>query len=320
MGEERAVEPLISVIVPVYKVEDYLERCIESIMAQTYTQLEIILVDDGSPDGCPQLCDSLAKKDKRIRVIHQKNGGLSDARNTGLDTCRGKKICFVDSDDYVSPDYIETLYEAMKKEEVLISVCNFFKVSEDGRVKKGDNLKTGILGEDDYWWSTFDEHPISYVVAWNKLYDRSLFEKARFSKGRLNEDEMILHKIISQCKEIVIVDKCAYYYQERNGSIMDGQRKLNESKDVFYGLLGRLRYFVSKEKWELAARLSWILMGRLYDKTINKMFASQFVAVSSRIPKKYLSTSHKIKLLVARFAPRVFCLKLKKGNKNEERS
>ena len=101
---------------------------------------------------------------------------------------------------------------------------------------------------------------------------------------------------------------------------MDGQRKLNESKDVFYGLLGRLRYFVSKEKWELAARLSWILMGRLYDKTINKMFASQFVAVSSRIPKKYLSTSHKIKLLVARFAPRVFCLKLKKGNKNEERS
>ena len=113
MGEERAVEPLISVIVPVYKVEDYLERCIESIMAQTYTQLEIILVDDGSPDGCPQLCDSLAKKDKRIRVIHQKNGGLSDARNTGLDTCRGKKICFVDSDDYVSPDYIETLYEAM---------------------------------------------------------------------------------------------------------------------------------------------------------------------------------------------------------------
>lgn len=317
MGVDRTVEPLISVIVPVYKVEDYLRRCVESILAQSYEHLEIILVDDGSPDNCPQICDDFAKKDKRVKVIHQKNGGLSDARNAGIAACKGKKICFIDSDDYVSPNFVKILYEKARREHAPISLCNFYRVAEDGSQSKGDTLKTGVVEEDEFWWSTFEDHPISYVVAWNKLYDRELFEGVEYSKGHVNEDEIILHKIISQCKKIAIVDECAYCYQERSGSIMGKRDQYRESKDVFYGLLGRLRYFVRSEKWELASRLSWILLGRLYDKSINEAFSGQFVDISRKIPKKYLTLSHRAKLAIARFAPHLFYLKtLKQGIKN----
>lgn len=113
--------PLVSIIVPIYKVEPYLRRCVDSIVCQTYTNLEIILVDDGSPDTCPQICDEYANKDKRIVVIHKKNGGLSDARNAGLNSCKGEYISFIDSDDYVDYDFIESLIEPIKKIHMILS-------------------------------------------------------------------------------------------------------------------------------------------------------------------------------------------------------
>ena len=127
-------DELITVIVPVYKVEKYLDRCVQSIVDQTYTNLEIILVDDGSPDNCPKMCDEWAKKDKRIKVIHKQNGGLSDARNAGLEKAKGKYVGFVDSDDYISPIMYEKLYKCIIDNQADMAMCGFSTVDEKGKV------------------------------------------------------------------------------------------------------------------------------------------------------------------------------------------
>ena len=130
------MQDLISVIVPVYKVEKYLKRCVDSILAQTYPCLEVILVDDGSPDGCPAICDEYAREDRRVRVIHKENGGLSDARNAGIDAAKGKFLGFVDSDDYVHPRFYELLLQALKEEGADIAGCDVKKVCETEKIKE----------------------------------------------------------------------------------------------------------------------------------------------------------------------------------------
>ena len=147
-------KPLLSIIVPVYKVENYLQKCIDSILAQTFTDFELILVEDGSPDGCPALCDAAAAKDARIRVLHQKNGGLSAARNAGLDVARGEWIGFVDSDDYIAPEMYETLYKAVQSTGADLALCDYAEVDEAGapcqsmhvRLEKKVILETEFAG------------------------------------------------------------------------------------------------------------------------------------------------------------------------------
>lgn len=128
--------PLITIIVPIYKVENYLDKCVYSIIQQTYTNLEIILVDDGSPDNCGNICENYRKKDSRIKVIHKENGGLSDARNVGINSATGKYIAFIDSDDYIAINYIEELYKAIKKYNVQIALCSYILISESGEKTK----------------------------------------------------------------------------------------------------------------------------------------------------------------------------------------
>ena len=179
-------EPLISIIVPVYRVESYLSRCVDSLLAQTYQNLEIILVDDGSPDQCPQICEDYAKKEERIHVIHQENRGLSGARNAGIDVAKGEYLAFVDSDDYVSDDYIQVMYDAIKATGCAISQCRFIytkgeKLKENRgtgafRIYRGNSLMEKLYGnEEEATW---------FVVAWNKLYRRELFETIRYPEGR----------------------------------------------------------------------------------------------------------------------------------------
>ena len=137
-------KPLLSIIVPVYKVENYLQKCIDSILAQTFTDFELILVEDGSPDGCPALCDAAAAKDARIRVLHQKNGGLSAARNAGLDVARGEWIGFVDSDDYIAPEMYETLYKAVQSTGADLALCDYAEVDEAGRPAMSADARSGL--------------------------------------------------------------------------------------------------------------------------------------------------------------------------------
>ena len=250
-------KPLLSIIVPVYDVERYLPKCIDSILAQTFTDFELILVEDGSPDGCPALCDAAAAKDARIRVIHQKNGGLSAARNAGLDVARGEWIGFVDSDDYIAPEMYEALYQAVQSTGADLALCDYAEVDETGapclppytglaqRIFTGRELlkrATNTMAQ----------------PAWNKLYRRAIFAQLRYPEGKLNEDLFLIPEVCLQIQKAVVVPKALYYYVQRGGSIM------NESKT--------LRHFDAAE----AAQRYWefLVENAAYDALAN---AAQYV-------------------------------------------
>ena len=172
--------PLISIIVPVYKVEKYLKKCIDSILNQTYKNYELILVDDGSPDCCPIICDNYAEKNDRVIVIHKQNGGLSDARNTGIAIAKGDFICFVDSDDYVSEDFCELLLNAVLKSNADMAICNYLVVDENGNSIQDKNVHLPIQDEcissQEFIKEYCGKYGWYYVVAWNKIYKRDLFK------------------------------------------------------------------------------------------------------------------------------------------------
>lgn len=218
-------ELLISVIVPIYKVEAYLDRCVQSIVDQTYANLEILLVDDGSPDRCPEICDAWSQRDPRIRVIHKKNGGLSDARNVGIDAAKGDWLAFVDSDDYIMPQMYQRLLSACLEHQADVAVSSYFL---DYGTRK-ESLKSTMLhhphvfSRDDLMTYFFRVHPVELVVAWNKLYRRNLFfdcQKIRYPVGRLHEDEFTSYKLFHAANRIVWLPDELYAYVQRDGSIM----------------------------------------------------------------------------------------------------
>ena len=215
--------PLISVIVPVYRVEEYLERCVKSILSQTYKNLEVILVDDGSPDQCPDICDACAEKDARVKVIHQENKGLSGARNAGIDAASGEYLAFVDSDDYVSPHFIEELYQLLQDTGCAIGQCRFSYVKGDGLVEEGDSAFCIYRGESlmEQLYGP-EEKATCFVVAWNKLYRAELFKETgiRYPEGRIHEDEATTYRLFHEAKKLAFLDRALYgYYTENGGSI-----------------------------------------------------------------------------------------------------
>ena len=226
---ERAPEgekaPLLSIIVPVYKVENYLPKCIDSILAQTFTDFELILVDDGSPDDCPALCDAAAEKDARVRVIHQKNGGLSAARNAGLDAARGAWIGFVDSDDYIAPEMYEVLYQAVQSTGADLALCDYAEVDEAGKPCPPMHVS---LSEGELTGQKLLKRASGLMVqlAWNKLYRRAIFTQLRYPEGKLNEDLFLIPEVCLQIQKAVVVPKALYYYVQRGGSIMSGNKTL----------------------------------------------------------------------------------------------
>ena len=215
--------PLISVIVPVYRVEEYLERCVKSILSQTYKNLEVILVDDGSPDQCPAICDACAEKDARVKVIHQENKGLSGARNAGIDAASGEYLAFVDSDDYVSPHFIEELYQLLQDTGCAIGQCRFSYVKGDGLLEEGDSAFCIYRGESlmEQLYGP-EEKATCFVVAWNKLYRAELFKETgiRYPEGRIHEDEATTYRLFHEAKKLAFLDRALYgYYTENGGSI-----------------------------------------------------------------------------------------------------
>lgn len=237
-------EPMLSIIVPVYKVEPYLQKCIDSILNQTFRDLELILVDDGSPDNCPAICDAAAEKDERVVVLHRKNAGLSAARNAGLMAARGDYIGFVDSDDYVAPEMYEKLYAAMVCNDAQIAVCSYTYVDLRGGVsvnRRSPITKYEVLdriqmldrlGGNQNWY---------YITVWNRLYRRELFENIRFPFGRLHEDEYVAHYLYWACERIVTIPEDFYYYVQREGSIM-AQKTLKQCLDKVWGIFDRMDF------------------------------------------------------------------------------
>lgn len=238
------MEDMVSVIVPVYNVENYLCRCLDSIISQTYHNLQIILVDDGSPDRCGQICDEYQKKDSRITVIHKQNGGLSDARNIGVVNADGEYFTFIDSDDYVSPKMIETLYKVAKREKCKLVQCEFksgkdenYQFADHGEYVKLDARKAFETRE-------------TKVCVWGKLYHESLIRNAGFKVGKINEDEFYTYKKIYESKEIILYQEPLYYYFQRLGSIMHERTgKLNI--DVIEAFDERIAYFEAKKEQRL---------------------------------------------------------------------
>lgn len=258
------IYPLISIIVPVYKVEKYLEKCIKSILSQTYKNLEVILVDDGSPDSCPLMCDNFAKMDERIVVIHKKNGGLSDARNAGLDIAKGDYIGFVDSDDYIAPDMYEVLLKTSIMNGADLTLCNYIRVNENYEEIVSEVIQKHAIDKKynryEFIHELIKPYGGYYIVVWNKLYKRNIFYKLRFPIGKQHEDEYIIHYIIDRCDIIMSVQETFYYYVQRDKSIMSTGFSV-KSLDYGEALIDRYNFAKSKKynEWkdQCAFKLSW---------------------------------------------------------------
>ena len=227
--------PKISVIIPIYNVERYLRKCIDSILAQTYRKLEIILVDDGSPDMCPQICDEYKARDERIRVIHKENGGLSSARNSGLDICTGDYIGFVDSDDWVASTMYEDLLNSISKYKSDIAFCGISRVDETENYCI-ETLKYGherVMSNMDFVSDIFLKNHEN-VCVWNKLYSANVFRNIRFPVGQIYEDAAILPQIVGNVTSLSYADVIGYYYRYRKGSLMNSGKAEKHKEAILY--------------------------------------------------------------------------------------
>lgn len=225
---------MISVIVPVYNVEEYLERCVNSLLGQSYKDIEILLIDDGSTDKSSEICDAYRQQDSRVRVFHKKNGGQSEARNLGLEKAKGKFLSFVDSDDYVSPDYLSSLYTMMVQKNADISICSYQKTKSD-TIERYDSITefdTLLLHSEETLENMLYRKGIdSYCCG--KLYRKNLFDEIRFPVGELFEDVKIMYKIYDRANLIAFNSAKLYFYYQRLGSTIHSDFSLRKMDQVF---------------------------------------------------------------------------------------
>lgn len=213
--------PKISIIIPVYNVENYLARCIESVLLQTYTDYEMILINDGSPDNCAEIMEQYAKKDERIVTLHQTNQGLSAARNAGIEIAKGEYITFVDSDDFIFANYLEKLMIALLRNDADVSVCGIVEFVDKHKTQETKNFEeekvySGIEACAKIYVEV--EEQVRYVIACAKLYKKKLFEKYRYPEGKIHEDQFLTYKILYNCSKVVEIGECLYgYYRNMQG-------------------------------------------------------------------------------------------------------
>lgn len=259
-------KPLISVVVPVYNVEKYLNKCLDSIIGQTYRNLEIILVDDGSTDDSGAICDVYREKDARVRVVHQKNQGLSGARNTGINIANGELLGFVDSDDYIIENMYERLLEVLLKNDAQISICDCECIMEAGEEishQEYPKLVTEVLNKEQAFQRLdgFSYPYWKYVTAWNKLYRKHLFDELRYPVGKKNEDEFIAHILISKAERLAVISEPLYMYVQRADSIMGGSQK-KKHMDAVYALKERCDFFLElnyKKLYKATLRMAYLI-------------------------------------------------------------
>ena len=316
---------LITIVVPIYNVEKYLKQCLESLISQTYKNIEIILINDGSTDGSKKICEEFAKKDTRIIVINQKNSGLSAARNTGINNANGKYITFVDADDYVSNYYIEKLYNAIKKQKSQIAQCDIQKVDSNGKFikKMGYEQETIKTYKDMIIDMMNDMHWIENVVVGNKIYEIGLFKNIKFPLNKIHEDEFVTYKLYYLTKKISIVNESLYYYRQTNNSIMEKKYKI-KNLDGLEAIKERMNFFYEENEKELHGITIKFYIEQIRVNYIKlKKYVSNSKNICMEIKKEYNKyylkclinkyISHRIKLMALLFLlfPNVF-YKLKK--------
>ena len=234
---------LISIVVPIYNVEKYLNKCLDTIINQSYKDLDIILVDDGSPDNCGKICDDYAKKDKRIRVIHKKNGGLSDARNCGLEVAKGEYICFIDSDDYIELDMIDKLYTAICNENAEIAICGMMIEYENGKKidKTIKNNKKIVMNKID-GLKMLNSFYLFDMATCDKMFKTNLFgQDIRYPIGKKSEDFYTTYKLFYKSNKSVYIPDALYHYYQRENSI--SRNKSNINRSYIEGSINQLEFF-----------------------------------------------------------------------------
>ena len=252
----------VSIIVPVYQVDRFLRKNLETLIAQRMKDIELILVDDGSTDGSGSICDEFALKDDRIRVIHKKNNGLSSARNVGLKVAKGKYVAFVDSDDWVSDEYVSLMYETCEKYEADICQCGFFEVISDDINIKDTGGHPEIYSSIEYAYAQASLLSWDCVICCNKLYKRSLFDGISFPEGKIHEDEYVTYKVAYKAKRIAVLPTRLYYYRQRAGSIVNQRysykrldaREAYIEREKFYHSIGEARLELTVK----AQHLQWL--------------------------------------------------------------
>ena len=232
-------DSLVSIIVPVYGVESYLSICIDSLLAQIYRNIEIILVDDESPDFCPHICDTYAAKDSRIRVFHKKNGGAASARNVGLDNASGKYICFVDSDDIVCKTYISTLVNRLETAGADLAVCSFYNLYKSKKEKIECFRSNQVISQKEYLLQFLDDWTCGLI--WNKIFKKDRMELIRFAEGHKIDDEFFTYQVVMNCDKVVLFDEPLYQYRMRMSSVMGSSEKYEEKI-----ILDKLEYLVER--------------------------------------------------------------------------
>ena len=312
---EKKMEELVSVIIPIYNVEKYLKKSVKSVIDQTYSNLEIILVDDGSKDSCYKLCEELKKEDKRIIVIHKENGGLSDARNRGIDIAKGKYLFFLDSDDYIEKNTIKILYDTLKTDGTDMVVFDFIKIFDTGEIIQENTtinaheiidanvLLKGIV-QDKNW---------RYVPAWNKLYKKEIWTSLRFPKGKLHEDEFVIHKVLEKCEKVSIVPNKLLYYVQRSGSIMNNISDKNRIH-ITMAFIERTNFYLEHGMENEASKMFLNTIDRyiykigLSDKEKNSELKHEIKKLYKKINKKNIGLKSNIKVFLVIYFEKIFNL------------
>jgi len=260
---------LVSIIVPVYNVEEYLPKCIESLIGQSYENIEILLIDDGSKDNSGNICKEFALVDSRIKVYHKKNGGLSDARNYGLKHSQGEYISFVDSDDYVHADFIYQLYTSIKDSD--LALCDFMSFTYMDEVKyDNDEIVINHIERDNYLRELVNLDKVKFVVAWNKLYRKSLWEEFSFVKDVLHEDEFAIHHIINKSNRIAINNRKLYFYRQRENSITSNKKNEKSFEDKLKAYYDRYIFYKSQSMPHEARTMLNHILYRCAMRTVKK--------------------------------------------------
>ena len=313
------MQPELSIIIPVYNVEEYLDKCIESIFNQSFKNFEIILVNDGSTDRSEDICNKYSKVDSRIKLISQKNLGVSVARNVALDIARGEYIGFVDLDDYIHYDMYNIMIETAIKTSSDMVICDYINIFENYEGKDIKINKVSIYN--------FTPHEILNklfvkgkfdVVPWNKLYKKSLFCNLRFKVNRVNKDEFLIHEIIYKCKKISIIDSKLYYYRHRPGSIMNSKFEIRKF-DRLYALSKRVEFFYENNEIELMMKAEkWLVDSLIWNyyfaieenyniegelKEIKKEFNKRFLGL---MRNNILSIKQKLLIIIFYYSPKVY--------------
>ncbi len=273
----------ISVIVPVYKVEQYIHRCVDSILTQTFTDFDIVLVDDGSPDKCGAICNAYAEADSRVHVIHQKNRGLSAARNAGIDWSFAHSdsawLSFVDSDDWVHSRYLEILYKAVLRDNTSVAIGNALWTDDESLPIEVDENST--LWETEKY---FVKDSTNATVAWGKLYRKTCFKRIRYPIGRIHEDEFVTYRILFEEDYVSVVDSSLYAYFQNSEGIMKS-KWTPKRLDALEAYENQVRYFSSRKKLDIAKKRFSILIGLIKSSKRNLV---ECESITEAERKKYL--------------------------------